>query len=80
MNDHAIPCLPRAEPGGPAWRTSSYSGNNGGQCVQVALPAGSAPACLVRDSKDPAGLPLALTPGQWQAFTASIKAGEFDLR
>jgi uncharacterized protein DUF397 len=54
-----------------AWRKSSYSSANGGQCVEVArnLPGGVA----VRDSKDPAGPALAFTPQQWAAFTAQIK-------
>jgi hypothetical protein len=53
------------------WRTSSYSSANGGQCVEVAanLPG----AVAVRDSKDPAGQVLALTPQQWAAFTAQVK-------
>jgi hypothetical protein len=33
----------------------------------------------VRDSKDPDGPKLAFTPGQWRAFAAAIKAGEFAL-
>jgi hypothetical protein len=56
---------------GAAWRKSSYSSGNGGQCVQVAtnLPG----MVAVRDSKDPAGPALALTPQQWAAFTAWVK-------
>jgi hypothetical protein len=59
------------------WRKSSYSGNNGGNCVEVArnLPG----VVAVRDSKDPDGPKLAFTPGQWRAFAAAIKAGEFAL-
>ena len=59
------------------WRKSSYSGSNGGNCVEVAdnLPG----VVAVRDSKDPDGPVLAFTPDDWQAFTAAIKAGEFDL-
>ena len=59
---------------GAIWRKSSYSGNNGGNCVEVArdLPG----VVAVRDSKDPAGPALILTPGEWRAFTAVIKAAE----
>jgi hypothetical protein len=59
------------------WRKSSYSGANGGNCVEVArnLPG----VVAVRDSKDPDGPKLAFTPGQWRAFAAAIKAGEFGL-
>ncbi len=58
---------------GAAWRKSSYSGNNGGNCVEVArnLPG----AVALRDSKDPHGPVLVVTPEDWQAFTATVKAG-----
>ena len=53
-----------------SWRTSSYSGNNGGNCVQV----GSVPgAVLVRDTKDRHGPALALSAHTWQAFAGRIK-------
>jgi hypothetical protein len=60
------------------WRKSSYSGTNGGNCVEVAqnLPG----AVAVRDSKDPDGPKLAFGPDEWLAFTAGVKAGDFDLR
>jgi hypothetical protein len=59
------------------WRKSSYSGGNGGACVEVAvLPDGSR---AVRDSKDRGGAELAFAPDEWLAFTAAVKAGEFDL-
>jgi hypothetical protein len=60
------------------WRKSSYSSANGGQCVEIAsnLPD----AIAVRDSKNPEGPKLAFAPDEWQAFTAGVKAGEFDLR
>jgi hypothetical protein len=60
-----------------AWRKSTYSGDNGGGCVEVArnLPG----IVAVRDSKDPEGPKLAFTPDQWRAFTARIKVGDFDL-
>jgi Domain of unknown function (DUF397) len=54
------------------WRTSSYSGGNGGECVQVAAKP-SAGRVLVRDSKDPGGPVLALTPTEWRRFTDHIK-------
>ncbi len=58
------------------WQKSSYSGGNGGQCVEVArnLPG----VVAVRDSKDPDGGELVLTRAQWAAFTAGVKAGESD--
>jgi hypothetical protein len=62
---------------GAEWRKSSYSGSNGGGCVEVArnLPG----IIAVRDSKDRSGPVLAFTPAEWEAFTAGIKDGEFDL-
>jgi Domain of unknown function (DUF397) len=59
------------------WRKSSYSGSNGGACVEVAhLPGG---VLAVRDSKDPGGPKLAFAADEWAAFTEGVKAGEFDL-
>jgi hypothetical protein len=54
------------------WRKSSYSGNNGGNCAEVArnLPG----AVALRDSKDPHGPVLVVTPEAWRAFTAAVKA------
>ncbi|MBD3011273.1 DUF397 domain-containing protein [Streptomyces sp. 5-10] len=55
-----------------AWRKSSYSNNNGGNCVEVAdnLP-GLVP---VRDSKNPDGPALVFPAGSWAAFIASLTA------
>jgi hypothetical protein len=58
---------------GATWRKSSYSGANGGNCVEV---AGNLPGVVaVRDSKDPAGPAVLFSPAAWRAFTAGIKAG-----
>jgi Domain of unknown function (DUF397) len=51
------------------WRKSSYSGDNGGACVEVA----SADAVLVRDTTDRHGPVLAFTPDTWRAFAATIR-------
>jgi Domain of unknown function (DUF397) len=53
-----------------SWRTSSYSSNGGGECVEV----GNGDHVLVRDTKNPAGPALAFTPASWQAFTRRIQA------
>jgi hypothetical protein len=54
-----------------AWRKSSYSGDNGGTCVEV----GTADlAVAVRDSKHPNSPQLAFPASTWQAFTNQLKA------
>jgi hypothetical protein len=51
------------------WRKSSYSGSNGGECVEIA----STEAVMVRDTSDRNGPMLAFTAAAWSAFTATIK-------
>jgi hypothetical protein len=53
------------------WRKSSYSGNNGGNCIEV---GSAAPLVAVRDSKDPEGSVLAFAAGTWAAFAERVKA------
>ncbi len=62
---------------GAVWRKSSYSGDNGGNCVEVARNLHAAIA--VRDSKDPAGPELIFPAADWRAFTAQVKAGRYRL-
>lgn len=58
-----------------AWRKSSYSGDNGGQCVEIAsLQAGAA----VRDSKNPLGGALLLTNAAWDQLRATAKRHDND--
>jgi hypothetical protein len=59
----------------PAWITSSLSYSNG-NCVQAARLADG--QIGVRDSKNPQGAILRFTPGEWQAFLAGTRRGEFD--
>ena len=51
------------------WRKSSYSGSNGGECVEVA----TAGAVLVRDTADRGGAVLSFTADAWRAFIAAIR-------
>lgn len=54
-----------------AWRKSSRS-NSQGACVE----AGNGPGVVgVRDSKNPAGPALEVTPEGWGAFLSRIQAG-----
>ncbi|MER7673183.1 DUF397 domain-containing protein [Kitasatospora sp. NPDC096128] len=56
-----------------AWIKSSYSSNEGGQCVEVAETPG---AIRVRDSKDKSGPQLAFEPAAWEAFLAFAATSE----
>ncbi|MER0241199.1 DUF397 domain-containing protein [Streptomyces sp. 796.1] len=58
------------------WRKSSYSGSNGGDCIEVA--PGFPSVVPVRDSKNPHGPALAFGTAAWSAFVAGVKAGDFD--
>jgi hypothetical protein len=54
------------------WRKSSYSGGNGGSCVEVAGLSDGRYA--VRDSKNPAGPVLRFDAAEWTAFVRELKA------
>lgn len=58
------------------WHKSSYSNGSGGACLEVAEVDGRHRA--VRDSKHPTGPALTFTAAEWSAFTAGVRAGEFD--
>ncbi|MGR8010317.1 DUF397 domain-containing protein [Streptomyces hypolithicus] len=60
---------------GAVWRKSSYSSNNGGDCLEVAenLP-GVVP---VRDSKDPHGPALVFEASAWSSFVSAARGGDF---
>lgn len=50
------------------WRKSTYSGSNGGDCVETASDDG---VVLVRDSADRDGRALAFSAAAWQEFLMS---------
>jgi hypothetical protein len=54
-----------AEPVRLSWFKSSYSGNEGGECLEAAVTPG---AVHVRDSKVPARAQLAFRRREWDAF------------
>lgn len=51
------------------WRKSSYSGNGGGNCVEVAADG----RILVRDSQDRAGTVLRFPSVAWREFADQVK-------
>ncbi|WP_380281259.1 DUF397 domain-containing protein [Kitasatospora purpeofusca] len=57
--------------GDPVWFKSSYSSNEGGDCVEVAEAAESV---LVRDSKDESGPHLVFSPTAWRSFVQFAQA------
>jgi hypothetical protein len=55
------------------WRKSSYSSGEGGQCLEVA----ATPTTIhLRDSKNPTGPHLTLSPTAWSAFLSGEPVGE----
>ncbi len=53
-----------------AWRKTSYSSGNGGNCVEVGQ---ATEAVAVRDTKDRDGATLDVPAEAWRAFTARIR-------
>ncbi|MBB2910677.1 hypothetical protein FHS43_001940 [Streptosporangium becharense] len=57
------------------WRKSTLSGDDGSDCVEVAVLSTGHRA--LRDSKNRTGPALLLTPGQWTAFLTGVRNGDF---
>ncbi|WP_027661553.1 DUF397 domain-containing protein [Salinispora fenicalii] len=55
----------------PCWRTSTRSGDTGGNCVEVA--DNLVGVVLVRDSKDRLGPTLTFGPESWRTFVAATR-------
>ncbi|MGQ4434743.1 MULTISPECIES: DUF397 domain-containing protein [unclassified Streptomyces] len=70
MGSNAMPTVTQ-------WRKSSYSGDQGGQCLEIAELPCPAPALVIRDSKTPAGPILTLGPAAFTSFVdwAATTAG-----
>ncbi|MFD7548642.1 DUF397 domain-containing protein [Streptomyces sp. NPDC059578] len=60
---------PGTVPGPASWRKSTYSGGEGGQCVQWA-PGPATGTVRVRDGKDPDGPHLVLTATAFAGLVA----------
>jgi hypothetical protein len=57
------------------WRKSSCSGNTG-NCVEVAITDS---VVGIRDSKNPDGPKLTVSPDAWRTFIDGVQQGEFGL-
>lgn len=55
------------------WVKSSYSGSQGGNCVEIA--ADRRGGVLVRDTKNREGTVLEFGEHSWRRFSAEVKAG-----
>ncbi|WP_406145083.1 DUF397 domain-containing protein [Streptomyces sp. NBC_01012] len=56
-----------------AWRKSSYSNGDGGNCVEV---ADGVPGLVpVRDSKTPDRTPLTFSAVRWSQFVDALRCG-----
>ena len=55
-----------------SWHKSSYSGSNGGQCIEIAASG----RVLVRDSKNPDSGLLTFSAEVWQEFATRIRNGK----
>ncbi|MEV5483637.1 MULTISPECIES: DUF397 domain-containing protein [Streptomyces] len=56
------------------WRKSSYSNQDGGECVEVSDDFARA-VVPVRDSKNPHGPILAFAADGWSSFVSAVKDG-----
>jgi hypothetical protein len=56
------------------WVKSSYSGSQGGNCVEVA--ANVKDRVFVRDTKDREGAVLGFPEAPWRRFAAEVKTGQ----
>jgi Domain of unknown function (DUF397) len=63
-------------PATEGWRTSSFCGPNGGNCVEV--NRGVDAVVGVADSKPAQRSPLTFGTAQWAGFLSDTRAGRFD--
>jgi hypothetical protein len=54
----------------PCWRKASYSGNGGGNCVEV---GNAARVVLVRDTTNRDGVTLSIPADAWQTFADGLR-------
>jgi hypothetical protein len=61
-----------------AWHISSFSADGGGNCVEAGPLSDGTERIAVRHSKHADGPVILYTRAEWEAFTAGVRAGEFD--
>ncbi|SNT30520.1 protein of unknown function [Actinomadura meyerae] len=61
-----------------AWHISSYSPNNGGNCVEAGPLADGTDRVAVRHSHRPDAEVIIYTRTEWEAFLAGVRNNEFD--
>ncbi|TGB03050.1 DUF397 domain-containing protein [Streptomyces sp. MZ04] len=54
------------------WRKSTYSGNTGGDCIEIAPREGTV---AVRDSKNPEGPAFTIAEGTFASFVEAAATG-----
>lgn len=65
-----------ADCAGATWRKASYSGGEGGDCIQL---ADLAAVVGVRDSKNPDGPKLVFSRRELGSLVARVKSGDLDI-
>lgn len=61
-----------------AWHISTYSPNNGGNCVEAGPLSDGTERVAVRHSHRPDAEVILYTRTEWEAFLAGVRNGEFD--
>ncbi|MDG4829164.1 DUF397 domain-containing protein [Solwaraspora sp. WMMD1047] len=61
-----------------AWHISTRSADTGANCVEAGPLADGSGRVAVRHSKSPDAATIVYTRGEWEAFVAGVKDGEFD--
>jgi hypothetical protein len=55
------------------WRKATYSGDNGGNCVEVASASG---LVMIRDTTNRDGVTLSITPTAWHRLLTAARREE----
>jgi hypothetical protein len=55
------------------WRKATHSGDNGGECVEVASASGRV---MIRDTTNRDGITLTVTPAAWHRLVATARHDE----